>query len=173
MYCYKHENEATVGICACGRGLCKPCSERFEPMGCDKCAVNSVRLLRRDIYKDFSITAALFGVGFLVVESGGGLHLRGASGIWPALVIGYLYAGIRAGWITIGRISSPSSTLAVPIILWVFLQFLKLIGAAFIGVFALPVRLVQQAASLMRTAAFERTLRSPLHSGPRLVYSTK
>lgn len=128
MECINHSGVTAAGTCQmCGKALCVPCMNRFNPPACEPCLASHNAGVARRLYMDLGITAAIFiGVALLVAfnvstNKGGGV------------VLGLMVAGAYWGWQFLSRISVPVLfTSGAGLTIYLFIKFMLSIFAGFI-----------------------------------------
>lgn len=167
MKCYHHPDRDAVASCSeCGKGLCRECSDRWDPPLCDQCAGGRIQDQRDQVQKLTRLSVILFfvwailgsilGIGTCISE---GTLLRIPLGILQSIMTAYIVAGIPCGWSVLTGIT-PNIFLILPLIGWVVYFVIKFCLAVFVGVVAFPYRLYQVHKGKKRLAALEAHIRS-------------
>jgi len=127
MKCCKHRERDGVVLCnECGQALCQECADKFHPPLCSRCASARAREIKGQLVKSISLSVLLMLVGIFVIKS-------------PA---GILLAGIPYGWAILNAIT-PSMFLWLSWVGWIIYFLIKLLLAYFIGLIALPIKLIK------------------------------
>ncbi len=134
MSCYKHLGRESVATCnSCGRELCSECAQKIHPPMCVDCAVEYSNEVKKTMIFNIAISVVLMIVGIVVIKSPAGIML----------------AGIPYGWSILNRIT-PSMFLWMSWVGWLIYFGIKLVIAYFIGIIALPIKLVGWISDLVR-----------------------
>ena len=68
MKCAKHPVEDAVGTCAsCNRGICSPCSQRFNVIKCEDCILRENTEIKKRLKRDIFLPAAIGILSSLVI----------------------------------------------------------------------------------------------------------
>lgn len=127
MSCYKHiENHAVAQCNDCGRSLCSQCADAFDPPLCLHCAKERASSIKAELVKNIAISVVLMIIGIVVIKS----------------PLGILLAGIPYGWAILNLIT-PSMFLWMSWVGWLIYFFIKFLLAYFIGLIALPIKLIK------------------------------
>ena len=141
MNCSNHTNESAISKCPdCNKGLCFKCSEEFSFPICNSCNITRKSNEKRKIYLELFTT---FGIGLVLTYL---LTLRNSSinqnlSYSFLLSMYYMCSGIVPGWRLISNFL-PKYIFSLSIFYFGFLV-IKFILSLFVGIIALPIRLVQ------------------------------
>ena len=102
MECINHPGTAAAGSCQfCGKALCAPCMNRFNPPLCEPCLLAHNASVARRLYVDLAVTAIIFiGVAAFVAYNA---QTNKSGGI----LIGLMLAGAYWGWQFLSRVPMP------------------------------------------------------------------
>ncbi len=142
MVCFYHPNRpATVNCSRCGKTLCSECGATFQPPTCSDCVSDHVREVKTEMVASIIISIVLMVVGCGVIKSPGGI----------------LLAGIPYGWSILNSIT-PRMFLWMSWIGWLVYFAIKLLLAYFIGVIALPIKIIKWILELKRVKNLQKSL---------------
>lgn len=128
MECINHPGTAAAGTCQmCGKALCAPCMNRFDPPVCEPCLITHNGALVRRLYLDLAVTAIIFaGVAAFVAFN---VQTNREGGI----IVGLMLAGAYWGWQFLSKIPMPVIlTTGAGLIFYFFLKFSLAVLAGFI-----------------------------------------
>lgn len=128
MECINHPGTSAAGSCQmCGKALCAPCVNRFNPPHCEPCLLAHNASVARRLYIDLGITAAIFLVATLTVAFNAQTNRAGG------IVIGLMLAGAYWGWQFLSKIPMPVILTTGPgLIAYFLLKFALSVLAGFI-----------------------------------------
>ena len=144
MNCNKHPNDIAVSQCRdCGKGLCFECTDKFSFPVCQGCFSIRKKTDRRNALVEIGFTFLIgLPIGFLL----GALTFDAGNvdkSLWTSpYFMMYMSIGLVPGWKTLNRVT-PQVFLFLPIIGWVLYFLLKGVLSLFVGLVALPVRMVK------------------------------
>lgn len=102
----------------CGKALCAPCMNRFNPPVCEPCLLAYNASVSRRLYIDLGVTAAIFMVTALLIAYN--VQTNRVGGI----VIGLMLAGAHWGWQFLSRVPMPVIlTTGVGLMIYLLLKF--------------------------------------------------
>lgn len=158
MRCYYHPDREIVATCTeCGKGLCKECASKWDPILCEDCARERIAdkrvALRRSISAGIVITALGLVVGIVGAISEGNLGY-----VLGGIAYGYMLGGIPNGWKVLNKIQ-PNMFLFLPLIGWVIYFLIKFSLAYFVGLVAFPVNIYRYWKGKKEADALEENLR--------------
>lgn len=158
MRCYYHPDREIVATCTeCGKGLCKECASKWDPILCEDCARERIAdkrvALRRSISAGIVITAIGLVVGIVGAISEGNLGY-----VLSGIAYGYMLGGIPNGWKVLNKIQ-PNMFLFLPLIGWVIYFLIKFSLAYFVGLVAFPVNIYRYWKGKKEADALEENLR--------------
>lgn len=156
MKCYHHPDRDAVAYCGnCGRGLCSECSDRYDPVLCEKCAQEIISDQRAEdavnlkkakrtlkTLRIIMIVFAVLGVlgGILTLTSGSGKISDVLSMVLGVPLSIWFILGIPSGWRALNKaFDKLKFILIMPIIGWLIFYTLKLYLASFVGIVAFPI----------------------------------
>lgn len=97
MKCYYHPNQEIVATCTeCGKGLCKACASKWEPVLCDDCAKVRIENMKSENKKKVWLGIAIFVV-FLVIGIVETFQTGDIVNILSCCVSGYVLASVPSG----------------------------------------------------------------------------
>ena len=128
MECINHPGTAAAGSCQmCGKALCAPCMNRFNPSLCEPCLLAHNTSVARRLYIDLGITAAIFLAVALAVAFNAQTNRAGG------IIVGLMLAGAYWGWQFLSRIPMPVILTTGPgLIAYLLLKFSLSVLAGFI-----------------------------------------
>lgn len=130
MKCYRHNSDDAIGQCNdCTRGLCAICSEHFNALICDNCALKSADARFIEILKGFAFAIAIFVAVTVWFQSNTKQSLPWNS---PLILMPYMLACIPFGWVFLKRVI-PQYVLTLHVVAWILLFILRLWSSAIIG----------------------------------------
>lgn len=102
MECINHPGTAAAGSCQiCGKALCAPCMNRFNPPLCEPCLLSHNASVARRLYVDLAVTAIIF-IGVAAFAAYNAQTNKGGG-----LLIGLMLTGAYWGWQFLSRIPMP------------------------------------------------------------------
>jgi len=136
MNCYYHPEKSAIATCLdCGKGLCDVCGKLYSMPICNECNMTRSKNEKKLIINQYipSVIGLILGVLFGILQF---------KNVLPALVFGYLFAGIPWGWKVITFIQ-PKMFLFLSYTGWAIYFLIKTVLAYFIGIIAMPVGIVR------------------------------
>ncbi len=128
MECINHPGTPAAGTCQmCGKALCGPCMNRFDPPVCEPCLTSHNASVARRLYLDLAITAVIFvGVAAYVA-----FHVQTNRG--GGVIVGLMLAGAHWGGQFIRSLALPVVlTTGTGLIFFMLLKFFLSVLAGFI-----------------------------------------
>lgn len=138
MKCYYHPNREIVATCTeCGKGLCKECASKWEPILCDDCAKGRIGDKKASLKKpiELSVVALVAGVIIGVITA---IQDKRFDNLVLCLTFAFAVVFTVNGWQWLNRIQ-PNMFLFLPIVGWLIYFFVKFIIALWVGFVAFPV----------------------------------
>ena len=143
-----------VGFCTtCGRGLCKPCTDAYEPLTCHSCFAKAHAAERVDLsrqYKKLILWSVALGlmrlwIGCSAVAYSRAPHPRGTippppTPFFMPLILAWLFAGIPWGWNILSKVTS-RFFLILPVIGWLLYFVYTVSASVMIGWIVMPFKL--------------------------------
>jgi hypothetical protein len=153
MKCSMHEIADATATCQdCGRGLCAPCTSRFDRVSCQTCLLSHNDLVEKRMYLGLAMTVIIFaGATWFISGLAGGADFDFGR-LGKAAFLGLMLAFTYWGWRFLSE-RGPRVMFASPP-MWAIYLFCKLIFAYVIGIFVGPYqiyRMHQQIALVRRT----------------------
>lgn len=142
MPCFYHANrQATVTCNTCGKALCSECGGAFQPPTCLDCVSTYVSKIKTEMFTSIAISVVLMIVGCVIIES----------------PMGILLAGIPYGWSILNSIT-PTMFLWMSWVGWIIYYLIKLVLAYFIGLVALPVKMIKWILELRKAKKLQESV---------------
>jgi hypothetical protein len=163
MNCYKHHEIIAVSQCkGCGRGMCPECTEQFSVPSCENCRAQHENTIKGEkrvgktkevssvlLELILTVIAGLIGQSFMSSDSlsspDDGPILSAFTTYIPFLIS----AGFVSGWYVLKAVKPKQKPNTIKVTVTrsddntgCITFFLKIFGAAFIGVYVLPFRTV-------------------------------
>lgn len=140
MECYYHSGREIVAVCSeCGKGLCKECASKWEPILCDDCAKNRIDEKRAGLKQAIGLGVLILAAGIVI-----GLISAISEGnpeyLFMGITFGYAFAGLPNGWRVLSNIQ-PSMFLILPVFGWVIYFLIKALLAMLVGLFVFPMNI--------------------------------
>lgn len=140
MKCYYHTNQDVVATCTeCGKGLCRACADKWEPILCDDCAAERIQQKRAKLKRSIVLGVLIFSVGIIIGIITAVQHGR-IDYILEGIFMGYVLGGVPNGWISLTKVQ-PNMFLFLSWAGWLLYFFIKFLISIVIGLFAFPVNL--------------------------------
>lgn len=138
MKCYYHPEQEIVATCTeCGRGLCKACASKWEPILCDDCAklrIDEKRVwLKRSVDWSFGLLIAGVVIGLIMA-----IQDKRADNFLLCMELAFAAVFIINGWQSLSRIQ-PQMFLILPVVGWMFYFGFKAMLSMFVGVVVFPI----------------------------------
>ena len=154
MNCAQHPDVPAVGYCTtCGRGLCKPCADAYEPLTCHNCFAKAHAETKADLSSQYkklilwSMALGLMGlwIGCNALSASNAPHRAGSippptTPFFMPIVLAYMFAGIPWGWNVLSKVTS-KVFLILPVFGWVLYFVYKIAGSMMIGWLVMPFKL--------------------------------
>lgn|SRR5262249_39488357 len=154
MNCAQHTEVPAVGYCTtCGRGLCKPCTDAYEPLTCHACFAKAYAAERADLSRQYkrlivwSVVLGLMGlwIGFAALAESHAPHRAGTipppqTPFFMPVVLAWLFSGIPWGWNVLSKVTS-RVFLILPVIGWLLYFSYKAAASMMIGWMVMPFKL--------------------------------
>lgn len=135
-------------MCSLRCRLCKECAEKYEPIVCEKCALQVQQDEQKSLRGRFIYICIAFGL-FTVIGVVSFLmsfvtldFAAGVQGLLGGIFLGWEFAGIPSGWRAISKIKL-DMFLVLPIVGWVLYYAFKVMLAALVGFIAMPIDVVK------------------------------
>jgi hypothetical protein len=136
MKCYAHPEKETTASCkACSKGLCLSCTDKYTFPSCDACALDHAKERQKIIIKNIVLTIVFGGIGFWLIS------LDVKAPVLNKILVTYMLASLPWGWSALDRIT-PNIFLFMPLGSWVFYFMVKATLSMFVGLVALPLKIV-------------------------------
>lgn len=119
MKCFYHPDREIVATCTqCGKGLCKGCASKWNPVLCDGCAHELIEQKRSVLKRSISTGILIFAIGVIwgLISC---IQTKSITGLGIGLIYRYFLAGVPNGWSILTRIQ-PSIFISLPIVGWFF-----------------------------------------------------
>lgn len=139
-----YENvQYSVNSCSnCGRRLTVQEDKMFNPPTCITCAKEHVKKVKNEMTISILLSIVFMVVGIILIRNIGGV----------------LLAGIPYGWLLLNKLTS-KFFLWLPVIGWLIYFIVKLVLSYFIGLIALPIKLVQWISQISKVKKLEEILK--------------
>lgn len=139
-----YENiQYSVNSCSnCGRRLTIEEDKLFNPPTCIACAKEHIKKIKSEMAISILLSIILMVVGIILIHNIGGV----------------LLAGIPYGWSLLNKLTS-KFFLWLPVIGWLIYFIVKLVLSYFIGLIALPIKLVQWISQISKVKKLEEILK--------------
>ncbi len=139
---YQESTQYSVNSCSsCGRRLTVEEYPLFTPPLCMHCAENYISEIKSEMIKSILLSIVFMVAGIFLI---GNLY-------------GVLLAGIPYGWALLNKLTS-GCFMWLPIIGWLIYFLVKLVLSYFIGLIALPIKLIQWISKLCKMNKIKKQL---------------
>ena len=151
MNCINHPHNSAVSQCqVCGKGLCIDCTNKFSKPICDDCYSASRSDQKKAVVTEI-LLSLLIGIptGIILDLLVNDTHINPDSFFESRFFLLYMGLGLVAGWKTLTQIT-PQMFLFLPVVGWVLYFLIKAILSLFVGLVALPVRIIRNIRLLLK-----------------------
>lgn len=151
MNCINHPSESAVSQCqVCSKGLCVDCTSKFSKPICPECFSASRKKRKRAIVTEILLTFLIgFPVAVILDLLVNDTYKTPDSFFESRFFLLCMGLGLVAGWKTLTQIT-PQMFLFLPVLGWVLYFLIKAILSLFVGLVALPVRIIRNIRLLLK-----------------------
>ncbi len=140
MKCYYHEDREIVATCTeCGKGLCKACASKWDPVLCDDCAAERLAEKRASLKRTIGLGVLIWAAA-IVIGIVAAIKNASPQAILIGVLYGYMLGGVPNGWAVLTKLQ-PSMFLFLPMVGWVIYFVIKFVLAMVVGLVAFPMNL--------------------------------
>lgn len=139
MKCYSHTNTEAISLCpGCNQAMCAACADRFATPICEPCLLENNKQVETQAYMGLGITAAI-AIGWVIFLMG---SIPASSGAFLMLSLqGLMFSFTYWGWLFLSERLPRLGWAILPV--WFIYFAIKLMLAAFIGIFVGPRQIYQ------------------------------